>query len=177
MIPSPRCVPYEDPRLAVSVSIGATLQALKGYIRSSDLCVLPVLTCGTLPLQVIFNSLFNEAVSGDKAGTVSVWHVPTGKLRFRFYNAHKGQEITAMNFDTLHRRLITGLMAHVWGLNMNIKIKTYWFRYIFPYMAGGSSQVCWRVWGGWGNINIEILTRFPIRYVWFTLYRCFGHPG
>ena len=58
--------------------------------------------------KVMYNPLFNEAVSGDHAGTVSVWHVPTGKLRFRFYNAHKAQRITAMSFDTLNRRLITG---------------------------------------------------------------------
>ena len=50
----------------------------------------------------------NQAVSGDHGGTVSVWHVPTGKLRFRFYNAHGTNRITAMNFDSANRRLITG---------------------------------------------------------------------
>jgi WD40 repeat protein len=49
-----------------------------------------------------------QAVSGDHAGTVSVWHVGSGKLRFRFYNAHKEHAITAMDFDAARRRLITG---------------------------------------------------------------------
>ena len=39
---------------------------------------------------------------------MSVWHVLTGKLRFRFYNAHGDLRITAMNFDAARRRLLTG---------------------------------------------------------------------
>ncbi|KAG1663156.1 hypothetical protein FOA52_006053 [Chlamydomonas sp. UWO 241] len=58
--------------------------------------------------KVLFNALFNEAVSADHAGTVSVWHVPTGKLRFRFYEAHGEAKITAMAFDLTQRRLLTG---------------------------------------------------------------------
>jgi len=58
--------------------------------------------------RVLYNPMFSEAVSGDHGGTVSVWHVPSGKLRFRFYNAHEDQRITAMNFDTARRRLLTG---------------------------------------------------------------------
>ncbi|MEW5310065.1 MAG: hypothetical protein WDW38_001897 [Sanguina aurantia] len=58
--------------------------------------------------RVIFNSLFQEAVTGDQNGTISVWHVPSGKLRFRFYRVHGSSRLTALNFDTNKRRLITG---------------------------------------------------------------------
>lgn len=50
-------------------------------------------------------------MSGDHGGTVSVWHVLTGKLRFRFYNAHGDLRITAMNFDAARRRLLTGELS------------------------------------------------------------------
>jgi WD40 repeat protein len=49
-----------------------------------------------------------QAVSGDQAGTISVWCVMTGKLRFRFSNTHPGQQLTALSFDSAKRRLITG---------------------------------------------------------------------
>ncbi len=53
----------------------------------------------------------SQAVSADAGGTVSVWFVPTGKLRFRFGNTHPGQQLTALNFDGPKRRLITGACA------------------------------------------------------------------
>jgi hypothetical protein len=55
---------------------------------------------GMLPLQ---------AVSTDHAGTVCVWHVASGKLRFAFANTHGGCRISAATFDSNHRRLITGV--------------------------------------------------------------------
>ncbi|KAJ9527074.1 hypothetical protein QJQ45_025214, partial [Haematococcus lacustris] len=57
---------------------------------------------------VLYNPFFDEAVSGDHSGSISVWHVVTGKLRFRFHNAHKGHQLTAMAFDKAKRRLLTG---------------------------------------------------------------------
>lgn len=47
-------------------------------------------------------------MSGDHNGTVCVWSLATGKLRFRFVMAHDGSKITAMSFDTKNRRLLTG---------------------------------------------------------------------
>lgn len=49
-----------------------------------------------------------QAVTGDQSGTISVWHVPSGKLRFRFYRVHGNSRLTALNFDTNKRRLVTG---------------------------------------------------------------------
>eukprot|EP00983_Pelagomonas_calceolata_P029125 913451-Pelagomonas_calceolata.AAC.1 len=49
-----------------------------------------------------------QAVTGDQGGAISVWHVPTGKLRYRFTNTHKGKQLTAINFDHAKRRLLTG---------------------------------------------------------------------
>jgi WD40 repeat protein len=34
-------------------------------------------------IQVLFNALFDDAISGDQSGTVCVWNVNTGRLRFR----------------------------------------------------------------------------------------------
>jgi WD40 repeat protein len=34
-------------------------------------------------VQVVFNKLFEDAISGDQSGTVCVWNVKTGRLRFR----------------------------------------------------------------------------------------------
>lgn len=53
--------------------------------------------------------LLLQAVSTDHAGTVCVWDVATGKLRFAFANTHGGCRITAATFDSNHRRLITGV--------------------------------------------------------------------
>lgn len=47
-------------------------------------------------------------MSGDQGGTISVWSVPTGKLRFRFHGAHKNAQLTSLNFDSARRRLFTG---------------------------------------------------------------------
>lgn len=58
--------------------------------------------------RVMFNPMFMEAVSGDHAGTVCVWHVETGRLRFRFSGTHGSNRISAMAFDNNFRRLITG---------------------------------------------------------------------
>lgn len=52
--------------------------------------------------------LLLQAVSTDHAGTVCVWHVASGKLRFAFANTHGSCRISAATFDSNHRRLITG---------------------------------------------------------------------
>jgi hypothetical protein len=49
-----------------------------------------------------------QAVSTDHAGTVCVWHVASGKLRFAFANTHGSCRISTASFDSNHRRLITG---------------------------------------------------------------------
>lgn len=38
-------------------------------------------------IQVLFNKLFEDVVSGDQSGTVCTWDYKTGRLRFR-YVAH-----------------------------------------------------------------------------------------
>ncbi|KXZ56621.1 hypothetical protein GPECTOR_1g56 [Gonium pectorale] len=58
--------------------------------------------------RVVYNANFSEAISADHAGTISVWHVPTGKLRYRFLQCHGNNRITALAFDAARRRLITG---------------------------------------------------------------------
>ncbi|KAG2490207.1 hypothetical protein HYH03_011334 [Edaphochlamys debaryana] len=58
--------------------------------------------------RVIYNSNFSEAISADHAGTISVWHVPTGKLRYRFMHCHGDKRITALAFDAAKRRLMSG---------------------------------------------------------------------
>ncbi|KAG2450287.1 hypothetical protein HYH02_004795 [Chlamydomonas schloesseri] len=58
--------------------------------------------------RVMYNANFAEAISADHAGTISVWHVPTGKLRYRFLRCHGDKRITALAFDAAKRRLISG---------------------------------------------------------------------
>jgi hypothetical protein len=53
-------------------------------------------------------SLPLQAVSTDHSGTVCVWHVASGKLRFAFANTHGSCRISAATVDSNHRRLITG---------------------------------------------------------------------
>jgi len=55
-----------------------------------------------------------QAVTGDQGGAISVWHVPTGKLRYRFTNTHRGKQLTAINFDHAKRRLLTGVCVRVY---------------------------------------------------------------
>jgi len=52
--------------------------------------------------------IHTQAVTGDQGGAISVWHVSSGKLRYRFTNTHEGKQLTAMNFDHAKRRLLTG---------------------------------------------------------------------
>ncbi|GFR47120.1 hypothetical protein Agub_g8807 [Astrephomene gubernaculifera] len=88
-------------------------QLVTGYLRPK---VWKMTTAGAGATQahsaavtrVIYNSNFSEAISADHAGTVSVWHVPTGKLRYRFLQCHGDKRITALAFDAAKRRLITG---------------------------------------------------------------------
>jgi WD40 repeat protein len=58
--------------------------------------------------NLLFNSSFNQVVSGCNGGIVNVWDPFTGAKTFRIPNLHGTSEITAMSFDSLGRRLITG---------------------------------------------------------------------
>mmetsp|Transcript_61954 Transcript_61954/g.195819 ORF Transcript_61954/g.195819 Transcript_61954/m.195819 type:complete len:195 (-) Transcript_61954:1152-1736(-) len=49
-----------------------------------------------------------EVVSGDEVGSVCVWDLETGRMRFRFTKTHGDIKMTAMSFDKHKRRLITG---------------------------------------------------------------------
>jgi WD40 repeat protein len=57
---------------------------------------------------VIYNSTFDQLVSGCGGGTVNVWDYKTGQKNFSYSNTHNGTEITFLTFDALQRRLITG---------------------------------------------------------------------
>jgi WD40 repeat protein len=68
------------------------------------------------PVRVLlYNSVFNQLVSGCDGGVINVWDVSDGTKSFRFAETHGDAEITgiykiiiAMAFDSSQRRLITG---------------------------------------------------------------------
>ena len=76
--------------------------------------------------RALFNRTFDVVVSGDDASVVCVWNVATGDLEFRFDKCHGTNKITAMNFDSAGRRLITGGhdgSVKVWNFNSGACIK------------------------------------------------------
>eukprot|EP00955_Chlamydomonas_euryale_P098240 365129-Chlamydomonas_euryale.AAC.11 len=95
-----------------------------------------------------------QAISGDAAGTISVWHVPTGKLRFRFYEAHGAQRLTALAFDPTRRRLLTGAddgAVKVWNFNsgsciMKLSPRTCVFLWFGGVQRRGSVVKCLSRW-------------------------------
>ncbi|KAI9330378.1 WD40-repeat-containing domain protein [Zopfochytrium polystomum] len=61
------------------------------------------------PLRAaLYNPNFRQIVTGCDGGVIQVWDALTGLKTFRFSEAHGKAEITAMGFDTGHRRLVTG---------------------------------------------------------------------
>ncbi|KAJ3147659.1 hypothetical protein HDU86_007906 [Geranomyces michiganensis] len=56
----------------------------------------------------LWNTVFEQVVSGCDASIVNVWDATTGQKTFRFTDVHDKAEITAMAFDSGCRRLITG---------------------------------------------------------------------
>ncbi|KAI8912193.1 WD40-repeat-containing domain protein [Powellomyces hirtus] len=56
----------------------------------------------------LWNSVFEQVVSGCDASVINVWDATTGQKTFRFADVHDKAEITAMAFDSGCRRLITG---------------------------------------------------------------------
>jgi WD40 repeat protein len=56
----------------------------------------------------LYNFEFDVAVSADENCDVYVWNVNTGQRDERFTDAHPNSRITALVFDTLERRLLTG---------------------------------------------------------------------
>jgi WD40 repeat protein len=56
----------------------------------------------------LYNYEFDVAVSADEDCDVYVWNVNTGQRDGRFTDAHPNSRITALVFDTLERRLLTG---------------------------------------------------------------------
>ena len=47
-------------------------------------------------------------MSGCQGSVVSVWDIDTGEKMIQFTRCHGDMEITAMAFDSLGRRLLTG---------------------------------------------------------------------
>ncbi|KAL3152253.1 hypothetical protein ABBQ32_001332 [Trebouxia sp. C0010 RCD-2024] len=58
--------------------------------------------------QLVYNSVYHEAISADESGLICVWKVSSGALRTRWARAHGDARITSMAFDLNFRRLITG---------------------------------------------------------------------
>lgn len=56
----------------------------------------------------LYNYEFDVAVSADEDCEVYVWNVNTGQRDGRFSDAHPNSRITALTFDSLERRLVTG---------------------------------------------------------------------
>ncbi|XP_078507939.1 EF-hand calcium-binding domain-containing protein 8 isoform X2 [Lissotriton helveticus] len=81
-----------------------------------------ILTSHSEPLcAALFNSNFNQVVSGCHSGVVSVWDIMTGQKVMQFSTSkEKSVEVTAMTFDGPGRRLITGLKdgtIKLWNFN------------------------------------------------------------
>ena len=90
-------------------------------------------------VSALYNAPFKQVVSGDSDGAVCVWDVLTGRLLFRYADAHKNTKMTAMTFDSSMRRLITG--AHdgsikMWNFSNGSIIKTL----IDDKVSGNSNQ-------------------------------------
>jgi WD40 repeat protein len=59
-------------------------------------------------VSALFNSNFNQVVSGFQNGSIKLWDPVYGEKIFEFHKAHDHLELTAMCFDLSGRRLITG---------------------------------------------------------------------
>ena len=64
----------------------------------------------------LYNSNFQQVVSGDNSSVVQVWNLEGGQMVFRFDRLHGDSKITSMAFDWSMRRLITG--AHDGSIRM-----------------------------------------------------------
>jgi len=70
-------------------------------------------------VAALYNSHFNQVVSGDEAAQVCVWDVEQGEMVFLFNDLHS-TKMTAMAFDEAGRRLITGAndgTVRVWNFS------------------------------------------------------------
>lgn len=110
---------------------------------SSMLNVLPVSvkveTCRTHVSPIVgalYNDVFQQVITGDNLGTVSVWDVDTGKLEFEFKRAHEDRKMTCMAFDQEKRRLYTGSectrledgAVKLWNLSSGQQLRTFTLR-------------------------------------------------
>ncbi|KAJ3262291.1 WD40 repeat domain 95 [Boothiomyces macroporosus] len=71
-------------------------------------------------VAALFNSNFNQVVSGSQNGDIILWDPTCGEKIFEFHRAHGSLELTAMCFDISGRRLITGSRDKVlkmWNFN------------------------------------------------------------
>jgi WD40 repeat protein len=59
-------------------------------------------------VAALFNSNFNQVVSGFQNGSIRLWDPVFGEKIFEFHRAHDQLELTAMCFDLSGRRLVTG---------------------------------------------------------------------
>eukprot|EP00948_MAST-09A_sp_MAST-9A-sp1_P000153 g153.t1 len=57
---------------------------------------------------ILYNNKFHEVISADESSTIIVWDIYSGKMVFRFRNAHGNSGISAMCFDQNQRRIICG---------------------------------------------------------------------
>ena len=64
--------------------------------------------------------LNSQVVSACSGSVIIVWDIDTGEKIVQFSGCHGSAEITAMSFDTEHRRLATGASngtVKLWNFN------------------------------------------------------------
>eukprot|EP00930_Biecheleria_cincta_P037482 TRINITY_DN25736_c0_g1_i1.p1 TRINITY_DN25736_c0_g1~~TRINITY_DN25736_c0_g1_i1.p1 ORF type:complete len:1103 (-),score=189.58 TRINITY_DN25736_c0_g1_i1:90-3398(-) len=79
-------------------------------------------------IGALYNDVFDQIISGDNLGTVSVWDLRTGRLEFEFRRAHQDHKMTCMAFDESKRCLYTGAedgaVKH-WNFSSGQQLRTF----------------------------------------------------
>lgn len=78
-------------------------------------------------ISVLYNPLFGHIVSGNQAGTITIWSPLSGEKIFEYLKCHGDLELTAMCFDKSMRRLITGCRdkaIKMWNYNNGQLLRT-----------------------------------------------------
>ncbi|KAF6253190.1 WD40-repeat-containing domain protein [Scenedesmus sp. NREL 46B-D3] len=118
-----------------------------------------------------YNPMFCEAVSTDHAGTVCVWDVATGKLRFAFANTYGGCRITAATFDSNHRRLITGSedgSVKVWNFSSGALLSTLATPdYSHEWGSGSGAEVTGLALSGSSNAHTVVVAGWDRKVTWY----------
>lgn len=79
-------------------------------------------------IGALYNDVFDQIISGDSLGTVSVWCIHTGRLEFEFRRAHQDHKMTCMAFDESKRCLFTGAedgAVKLWNFSSGQQLRTF----------------------------------------------------